>query len=91
SRSCDPLFVRFFVPSAFETCVSSASGPPSLADPFSRLHRLRMINPAAPAACEPRVVLRISPVLDASTLAGFRDNAESHSKNVIPSNKWQHK
>ncbi|MFE3204901.1 hypothetical protein, partial [Embleya sp. NPDC059237] len=69
----------------------SASGPASLADPFSRLHRPRLINPAVPAACEPRVLLRISPVLDASTLAGFGGISEPHSRNVIPSNKWQHK
>ncbi|MFJ8739819.1 hypothetical protein ACIRL2_10645, partial [Embleya sp. NPDC127516] len=91
SRSSDPLFIRCFVLSAFETLVSSASGPLSLADPFSRLPRPRLITLAMSAADEPRVVLRISPALDASTLAGFPGKAESHSENAIPSNKWQHK
>ncbi|WP_406287813.1 hypothetical protein [Embleya sp. NBC_00896] len=62
-------------------------GWPSLADPFSRLPRLHMITRAVPAACEPRVLPRITPVLDASTLAGFCDNAESLSRKTIPSNK----
>ncbi|WP_237536091.1 hypothetical protein, partial [Streptomyces sp. SID3343] len=84
SRTLADLPTRF-VSFAFrlEAFASSTSGSSSLADPFSRLRRLRLIVLTVSVARAARLAFG-SLRTRASTLAGFPANAESLSEKAFP-------